>query len=123
MSVGILNIRSQGSYTNELEFEWDTQVEAQVYIKVSEAISSAALCNRRPSHYVTITFKQGRDAFTSFSIMRVSTWMRNLVLIINIVLMDSDQLCEFRIYEGQKWYVSSLKARNCNSKKMIVKRF
>ncbi len=34
MSVGILNIRSQGSYTNELEFEWDAQVEAQVYIKV-----------------------------------------------------------------------------------------
>ena len=34
MSVGILNIRSQSSYTNELEFEWDTQVEAQVYIKV-----------------------------------------------------------------------------------------
>jgi hypothetical protein len=34
MSVGILNLRSQSSYTNELEFEWDTQVEAQVYIKV-----------------------------------------------------------------------------------------
>ena len=35
MSVGILNIRSQSSYTNEFEFEWDTQVEAQVYIKVN----------------------------------------------------------------------------------------
>jgi hypothetical protein len=34
MSVGILNIRSQGSYTNELEFEWDTQLEAQIYVKV-----------------------------------------------------------------------------------------
>lgn len=35
MSVGIMNIRSQGSYTNELEFEWDTQIEAHVYIKVN----------------------------------------------------------------------------------------
>ena len=35
MSVGILNVRSQSSYTNELEFEWDTQVEGQVYIKVN----------------------------------------------------------------------------------------
>ncbi|CAB4030772.1 Hypothetical predicted protein [Paramuricea clavata] len=35
MSVGILNIRSQGSYTNELEFEWDTQLEAQIYIKIN----------------------------------------------------------------------------------------
>ena len=36
MSVGILNIRSQGSYTNELEFEWDTQLEAQIYVKVTK---------------------------------------------------------------------------------------
>ncbi|XP_046846407.1 transcription factor CP2-like isoform X2 [Xenia sp. Carnegie-2017] len=35
MSVGILNVRTQGSYKNELEFEWDTQVEAQVYIKIN----------------------------------------------------------------------------------------
>lgn len=38
MSVGIHNIRSKGSYTNELEFEWDTKIEAQVYIKVSERV-------------------------------------------------------------------------------------
>lgn len=40
MSVGILNVRSQSSYTNELEFEWDTQVEGQVYIKVNIVLES-----------------------------------------------------------------------------------
>ena len=36
MSVGILNIRSKGTYTNELEFEWDTKIEAQIYVKVRQ---------------------------------------------------------------------------------------